>query len=45
MKLSRVTNNLIQAMSIEYNTMVYELIRRGQNVLVMIFGEIFLKFN
>src|SRR5690348_13754268 len=40
-KLSQVTTNAQQAMSIKYNTMVYELRQRGKNVLVMSLGEAF----
>jgi aminotransferase len=38
-KLSIVSENAIQAMSIKYNTMVYELKRTGKNVLIMSLGE------
>lgn len=40
--LSRVTMQAEQAMSIEYNTRVYEMQQRGQKVLVMSLGEAFL---
>jgi len=40
-QLSRVTIEAEQAMSIKYNTMVYDLQRRGQKVLVMSLGEAF----
>jgi len=40
-KLSRVTADVAEAMSIKYNTMVYDLQRRGQEVLVMSLGEAF----
>jgi aminotransferase len=38
-KLSLVSENAVQAMSIKYNTMVYELKRTGKNVLIMSLGE------
>jgi len=41
MKLSNVTNDAEQAMSIKYNTMVYELQRTGKKVLIMSLGEAF----
>ena len=37
--LSRVTANSAEAMSIKYNTMVYELKQRGKHVVVMSLGE------
>jgi len=37
--LSRVTTDAEQAMSIKYNTMVYELKRHGKHVIVMSLGE------
>lgn len=37
--LSRVTSDAQEAMSIKYNTMVYELKQRGEKVLVMSLGE------
>jgi len=37
--LSRVTTDVEQAMSIKYNTMVYELKRQGKHVIVMSLGE------
>jgi len=40
-QLSRVTIEAEQAMSIKYNTMVYDLQRRGHKVLVMSLGEAF----
>ncbi len=40
-KLSRVTSEAAQAMSIKYNTMVYELKRGGEKVIVMSLGEAF----
>lgn len=40
-QLSRVTRSSQEAMSIKYNTMVYELQRQGQHVLVMSLGEAF----
>ena len=40
-QLSRVTIDAGEAMSIKYNTMVYELQRRGHKVLVMSLGEAF----
>src|SRR5215831_11577084 len=39
--LSRITCNAEEAMSIKYNTIVYELQRRGRDVLVMSLGEAF----
>jgi aspartate aminotransferase/aminotransferase len=38
-ELSQVTQNATEAMSIKYNTMVYELKQRGEKVLVMSLGE------
>lgn len=40
-KLSNVVNNAEQAMSIKYNTMVYNLQKEGKKVLVMSLGEAF----
>lgn len=40
-KLSAVTTNLEQAMSIKYNTMVYNLQRQGKKILIMSLGEAF----
>jgi aminotransferase len=40
-QLSRVTTEAEEAMSIKYNTMVYDLQRRGHKVLVMSLGEAF----
>lgn len=40
-QLSRVTTEAEQAMSIRYNTMVYDLQRKGHKVLVMSLGEAF----
>src|SRR3954454_16956309 len=37
--ISRITQDASEAMSIKYNTMVYELQERGENVLVMSLGE------
>lgn len=37
--LSRATAECAEAMSIKYNTMVYELKRRGEHVIVMSLGE------
>jgi len=37
--LSRVTTDAEQAMSIKYNTMVYELRRQGKKIIVMSLGE------
>ncbi|MFH1419412.1 MAG: pyridoxal phosphate-dependent aminotransferase [Planctomycetota bacterium] len=37
--LSDVTSNAVQAMSIKYNTMVYDLKRQGKQVVVMSLGE------
>jgi aspartate aminotransferase/aminotransferase len=39
--LSRVTTDAQEAMSIKFNTMVYELRRRGKDVIVMSLGEAF----
>ena len=39
--LSRVTTTAEEAMSIKYNTMVYDLKRQGKNVLVLSLGEAF----
>ena len=39
--LSKVTVDSEQAMSIKYNTMVYELKRKGENVIIMSLGEAF----
>jgi aminotransferase len=41
MNLSKVTSDAEQAMSIKYNTMVYELKRTGKKVLVLSLGEAF----
>lgn len=41
MNLSKVTSDIEQAMSIKYNTMVYELKRTGKKVLVLSLGEAF----
>ena len=41
MNLSKVTSDAEQAMSIKYNTMVYELKRAGKKVLVLSLGEAF----
>ena len=38
---SRVVTDAEEAMSIKYNTMVYDLQRQGVNVLVMSLGEAF----
>jgi aspartate aminotransferase/aminotransferase len=38
---SRIVSSAKQAMSIQYNTMVYELTQRGKHVLVMSLGEAF----
>lgn len=38
-ELSRVTSDCDEAMSIKYNTLVYELKQRGEKVLVMSLGE------
>jgi len=37
--LSRVTTDVEQAMSIKFNTMVYELKRKGKKIIVMSLGE------
>jgi aspartate/methionine/tyrosine aminotransferase/biotin carboxylase len=41
MQLSNVVINSVQAMSIKFNTMVYELQRSGKKVIVMSLGEAF----
>ena len=41
MNLSTVTNNSEQAMSIKYNSMVYELLTKGKKVLILSYGEVF----
>jgi aspartate aminotransferase/aminotransferase len=41
MRLSKVTQNAEQAMSIKYNTMVYNLQRSGKKVLILSLGEAF----
>lgn len=38
---AKIVNDAEQAMSIKYNTIVYELKRQGKNVLVMSLGEAF----
>jgi len=40
-KLSDITNAALQAMSIKYNTRVYEMKQAGKDVLVMSLGEAF----
>jgi len=40
-RLSNITNNSEQAMSIKYNTMVYELQSAGKKVLILSLGEAF----
>ena len=40
-KLSKITTDARQAMSIKYNTMVYEQQRAGKKVLIMSLGEAF----
>ena len=40
-RLSQVVTRSVQAMSIKYNTMVYELQRQGKKVIVMSLGEAF----
>jgi len=40
-RLSNITNSSEQAMSIKYNTMVYELQRTGKKILIMSLGEAF----
>ena len=42
-RYSDVANNAEQAMSIKYNTMVYELQRNGKKVLILSLGEAFFK--
>jgi len=41
MQLSDITQNAEQAMSIKYNTMVYNLQRSGKKILIMSLGEAF----
>lgn len=41
MQLSKIISDSEQAMSIKYNTMVYELIRSGKKVVIMSLGEAF----
>ena len=41
MEFSETVNNSEQAMSIKYNTMVYEMQRSGKKVLIMSLGEAF----
>jgi aminotransferase len=41
MQLSEITKNAEEAMSIKYNTLVYELQRQGKEVLVLSLGEAF----
>lgn len=41
MKFADIAENSAQAMSIKYNTMVYEAQRKGKDVLVMSLGEAF----
>jgi len=40
-RFSQVVTRSVQAMSIKYNTMVYELQRQGKKVIVMSLGEAF----
>jgi len=40
-RLSTIVNNSEQAMSIKYNTMVYELQRKGKKILILSLGEAF----
>lgn len=40
-RLSYIVNDAQQAMSIKYNTMVYELQRQGRKILIMSLGEAF----
>lgn len=41
MQLSKIAEDAEQAMSIKYNTMVYELQRSGKKILIMSLGEAF----
>jgi aminotransferase len=41
MQLSKIVSDSVEAMSIKYNTMVYELIRSGKKVVIMSLGEVF----
>jgi aminotransferase len=40
-RLSKAVNDIDQAMSIKYNTIVYELQRQGRKILIMSLGEAF----